>query len=224
MLALSLGNAYMNVPGLRDLDQAERWYQHSLDLRAEAQPGRPGQDPAGHWESSPMSGSWRPAPPSAAEPVLLGHLNAALAGYQQALDLFPADDAENLAGIHNQLGNIYDAAGDTRQALHHYQQSIEYQEARGDIYGAGLTRYNIALLLRDAGRPGDALHYARAALHDFERTGPGAAQEAADARELIARPRTGTAGKPPGRVATIRGRASPWPMAAGPARPGWVSR
>ena len=32
---LSLGNAYTDVPGLRDLDQAERWYQHSLDLKAE---------------------------------------------------------------------------------------------------------------------------------------------------------------------------------------------
>ena len=126
-------------------------------------------------------------PPAQPEPVLLGHLNAALAGYQQALDLLPADDAENLATIHNQLGLIYSEAGDTRRALHHYQQAITYKEARGDIYGAGQTRYNIALLLEDAGRPGDALQYARAALHDFERTGPGAAQDAADARELIAR-------------------------------------
>ena len=122
----------------------------------------------------------------AAEPVLLDHLNAALRGYHQALDLIPAGDAEDLAGIHSQLGNIYREAGDTRQALHHYQQSIAHEEARGNIYGAGQTRYNIALLLRSAGRPGDALHYARAALHDFERTGPGATQDAADARELIA--------------------------------------
>ena len=134
-----------------------------------------------------MSGSWRPAPPAQPEPVLLGHLNAALRGYQQALDLIPADDAENLAAIHNQLGIIYGQAGDTRQALHHYQQSIAHEEARGNTYGAGQTRYNIALLLEDAGRPGDALHYARAALHDYERTGPGAAQDAATARDLIAR-------------------------------------
>ena len=31
------------------------------------------------------------------------------------------------------------------------------------------------------------LHYARAALHDFERIGPGAARDAADARDLITR-------------------------------------
>jgi len=79
----------------------------------------------------------------------------------------------------------YSDAGDTRRALHHYQQSIKFKEARDDIYGAGRTRYNIALLLQAGGRPGDALLYARAALHDFERTGPGAAQDAADARDLI---------------------------------------
>jgi tetratricopeptide (TPR) repeat protein len=119
--------------------------------------------------------------------VLLGLLNEALAGYQQALDLFPADDAETRATVHNQLGNIYRDAGDTRRALHHYQQTIRLDEARGNTYGAGQTRFNVGLLLQDDGRPGDALLYARAALHDFERTGPGAAETATLARELIAR-------------------------------------
>ena len=45
-------------------------------------------------------------------------------------------------------------------------------EARGDTYGAGQTRYNIALLLSDAGRPGDALHYARAALTNYRQSDP----------------------------------------------------
>ena len=34
-LAGSLGNAYMHIPGLRDMGQAEHWYQHSLTHRAE---------------------------------------------------------------------------------------------------------------------------------------------------------------------------------------------
>ena len=121
------------------------------------------------------------------EPVLLAHLNTALDRYQQALALFPADDAEDLATAHNQLGVIYHEAGDTRQALRHYQQSIAHHEARGDTYGAGLTRYNIALLLKDAGRRADALLYARAALNDYEKVGPGAAQLAARTRDLITR-------------------------------------
>jgi hypothetical protein len=69
--------------------------------------------------------------------------------------------------------------------VHHYQRAIHHKEARGDTYSAGQTRYNVALLLDDAGRPGDALHYARAALTNFRQVGPGAAEEAARAQALI---------------------------------------
>ena len=126
------------------------------------------------------------------EAVLLGHLNAALHGYQQALDLCPADDAEDLSITYHQIGNVYSATGDTRRALHHYQQSLRFEEARGDIYGAGTTRFNIAKLLRGDGRPGDALLYARAALHDYERTGPGATRDAAEVRDFITHLEHGT--------------------------------
>jgi hypothetical protein len=78
-LAISLGNAYLEVPGLRDLDQAEHWYQRSLSLR-------PGSDQHGHVASVARLGAValqrfdgaRAA--GEAEPVLLDHLNAAL-GY-----------------------------------------------------------------------------------------------------------------------------------------------
>jgi len=35
-LAATLGNAYLEIPGVRDLGQAERWYQHSLTHRADS--------------------------------------------------------------------------------------------------------------------------------------------------------------------------------------------
>ena len=75
----------------------------------------------------------------------------------------------------NQLGVIYQAAGHTDQALVHYQRSIRHKEAREDSYAAGQTRYNVAKVLAQAGRFGDALHYARAALDSFRQAGPGAA-------------------------------------------------
>jgi tetratricopeptide (TPR) repeat protein len=184
-LATSLGNAYLDLPGLHDPDQAQHWHQHSLNLKPE-------DDGVGRGKSLGSLGRVaysRFLEARAArqpEPVLLGHLNDALDGYLQTLGLFPPDDAEDLAIAHHQIGIVYRQAGDTRRALHHYQQAIRFQEARGDIYGAGQARYNIALLLLDDGRPGDALHYARAALHDFQRTGPGAAQNTAKAQELIA--------------------------------------
>ena len=185
VLALSLGNAYTGVPDLRDLDQAEHWYQYSLDHRRAQD--RLGQAKSlGSLATIAYQRFMEARDAGEPEPVLLDHLNAARARYQQTLKLIPVGYPEDLAVTHTHLGNIYYQTGDTYQALHHYQQSIQYQEAQGSIYGAGQTRFNIALLLRNGGRPGDALHYARAALHDYERTGPGAAQDAARARDIIA--------------------------------------
>jgi hypothetical protein len=183
--AVNLGNAYLLVPALRDLDQAEHWYQHSLRLRPE-------DDQVGRASCYNQLGSLAlkrfedALAADEAEKILLEHLNAALHSYQQALDLFAASDHRSRAIAENQLGVIYRRAGDTRLALRHYQQSLYHEEARGNIYGAGQTRYNIALLLDDAGRTGDAVLYARAALDNFQRTGPGGASDAADAEQLIA--------------------------------------
>ncbi|HEY1346245.1 MAG TPA: tetratricopeptide repeat protein, partial [Streptosporangiaceae bacterium] len=182
----SLGNAYMTVPGLRDFDQAGHWLQRSLGLR-------PDSDRVGRATCHNQLGALAlrrfddARATGGPESVLLEHLNVALRHYRQALDLFPVGDHENRAVTENQLGVIYRRVGDTSQALRHYQQSIQHKETRGDIFGAGTTRYNIALLLDGAGRAGDALHYARAALDSFERAGPGAASDANDARQLIAR-------------------------------------
>lgn len=183
-LAGSLGNVYLTVPGLRDLGQAEHWFQYSLDHRTE-------HDRLGQAKSLLSLGSIAHErfmeARAARQPraVLLGHLNDALDGTLQALDLLPADDAGDLAVVHNQLGNIYSEVRDIRRALDHYQRSIKFKETRGDIYGAGETRFNIALLLHGGGRPRDALLYARAALYDYERAGPGAARRVARARDLI---------------------------------------
>jgi tetratricopeptide (TPR) repeat protein len=183
-LASGLGNTYTAVSSLRDLAKAERWHQRSLDLEPEENRIGRGQSFAAlalvAYERFVDARTARQG-----EQVLLKHLNAALHGFQQALNLFPADDLSDIAAAQIHLGNVYAQVGDIRQALYHYQQSIKLEEARGDIYSAGGSRYNMALLLRADGRPGDALLYARAALLDFERVGPGAAQDAADARDLI---------------------------------------
>jgi tetratricopeptide (TPR) repeat protein len=185
-LAISLGDAYKSVPGLRNLDHAEHWYSRSLRLRDNAnQLGRAlcfgslGNIAMERFKDASAAGQ--------PEPVLLDHLNAALRGYQQALDLTPDGDHHVHAIIENQLGNAYSRFGNTRQALRHYQQAIQHHEACGDTYGAGLTRDNIALLLDGDGRTGDALLYARAALGNFRQVGPGAADDVARAERLIAR-------------------------------------
>ncbi len=184
IIANNLGNAYEQVPGLVDLDQAERWYRHSLELRAE-------HDRFGRAHCLANLGDiaiqrFDDARENAAdEAELLGYLNAALHNHLQALDLRPADYLEGLAVSHNQIGAIYNRSGDTRQALYHYQKAIKHHEDRGHVYSAGQTRYNVALILARDGRPGDALHYARAALHDYQLTGPGAASGIAKSQRLI---------------------------------------
>jgi tetratricopeptide (TPR) repeat protein len=183
-VAISLGNTYLRVAGLRDLDQAEHWFQRSLSLR-------PGSDQLGQAASLAQLGAVAverfedALSVGDAEPMLLEHLNAALGYYEQALGLTPDGDHQRHAAIEHQLGTIQRRAGDTGQALRHYQQSLQHNEARGEIYEAGLNRYNIALTLSDDGRISDALHYARAALENFQEAGPGAADGVDGARQLI---------------------------------------
>jgi tetratricopeptide (TPR) repeat protein len=183
-LAGNLGNAYLTVTGLRDLDQAQHWHQRGLDLTPEHD--RLGRAAAHGQLASVAYQRFLAARDTGAEPATqLTHLNDALTGSRRALDLTPAEHHEYLATIHTQLGNIHDDAGDPAAALRHYQQSITHDETRGDTYGAGQTRYNIAALYAGQGRYGDALVYARAAHANYTNVGPGAASAAAEAQRLI---------------------------------------
>ena len=184
VVAFNLGHAYLAIPSLRDLDRAEHWYRRDLDLTDE-------RDRIGRARTTGQLGmvaQERFLDARAAgqpEPVLLGHLNAAVAAYRNALDLLPADAVPDRATVHHQLGVIYRNAGDYDTALTHYQQSIRLQEAAGDRYGAGQTRHAVAVLLAAAGRTGDALLYARAALADYAPYGAGATADIEQVQELI---------------------------------------
>ena len=186
LAAGGLGNAYLKVPGLRNLDQAENWFQHSLSLRLDRDRlGRArclcslGEVAMMRFDDALAAG--------AAEPVPREHITAAWRIYQEALDLSPADYYADRGLIEYQLGVVCARAGDAPQALRHFQQAILHKEASGDIYGAGQARENIAVLLQRAGRVNDAMLYARAALANFEQAGPGATANAGRTRQLIAR-------------------------------------
>jgi tetratricopeptide (TPR) repeat protein len=93
---------------------------------------------------------------------------------------------DDLAVTHNQLGEIYRMANDLDRALPHYREAIRYDEMQGNAFGAGGTRYNVALALGGAGRLVDALAYARAALRNYQSYGQRAADRVERARRLIA--------------------------------------
>jgi tetratricopeptide (TPR) repeat protein len=105
--------------------------------------------------------------------------------YHEALELYPEDAVNDRSVAHNQLGLVYDAAGDIDGALSHYRESIRYKESGGDIYGAAQTRLNVAVVLAQSGRFLDAREYARAAHDCFASFGTGAAADVQDARGLI---------------------------------------
>ncbi|MDQ5823114.1 MAG: CHAT domain-containing protein [Chloroflexota bacterium] len=186
--AFNLGHGYMGVPALRDLDEAERWYNRSLELHDE-------RDSLGRGTCYGQLGlvaydrfqEARDA--EQPEEELLRQLNDALGYYRQCLDLLPPGAMHEMAVTHNQLGNIFIAAGSDEyfgRALHHWQESIRYKEAQGNLYDAAVTQRNIAVALAIRGRFEDALLYAGAALRNYTDFGPGAAAEVQTTQELIA--------------------------------------
>jgi tetratricopeptide (TPR) repeat protein len=104
--AFNLGTAHMDIPAIRDLPQAERWYRRSLELRDERDRlgrgkclGQLGYVAFERFQEARSAG--RP------EAELVGHLNTAVGFYHQALDLLPDNAVNDLAVTHNQLGMIY---------------------------------------------------------------------------------------------------------------------
>lgn len=184
----NLGNAYLNQAGdmadFRDLDEAERWFRHSLSLRGESD--RVGRAAVISSLAGVAIERYQDAHAAGApEQVLLEYLNDALRGLNDALDL-TADDDHSARGLREgNLGGVYAFAGHTVQALRHYQRAISHHEARGNGYAAGEVRYNIAITLGNDGRIGEALQYARAALDNFRQLGPAADADAAATESLI---------------------------------------
>jgi tetratricopeptide (TPR) repeat protein len=183
-IASTIGTAYLAVPALRDLDQAQHWHQYSLNHTP--QHDRVGRAAShGQLAMVALERYYDACDADATEATLLEHLNTALAGYQQALALTPPHHAEYMATFHNQHGVIYAAVGDTTKALRHYQQSIKHEEDQDNTYGAGQARFSVALLLARDSRYDDALQYANAALTNYRAVGLGAIAEATRVETLI---------------------------------------
>ncbi len=182
--AFNLGNAYIGILALRDPAQAEQWYQRSLDLHDERDRlGRSkchnqlGQVSYERFNDARMA--------KAPNDELLKHINDAVRFCHQGLDLLPPNAVNDLASAHNNLGIIYKNGGDLDRALHHYNESIRYEEQQGNFYGSATARFNVALALMQANRLSDAREYAYAALRNYEQYGEATAKEQEMTRGLI---------------------------------------
>ncbi len=183
--AFNLGVACSDLAALHDFDAAERWLRRSLDLN-------PPGDALGRGKSLGQLGKVfllkfddaREKKRSTEECLRL--INDAEHHYRQALQLFPPTAIVEVGTVHNALGVIYRRVGDIDRALQHYQQDIRYSEQANDIFGAGQTRFNVALALTDAQRFDDARTYAKASLANFQSFGDRAAEYIEKAEQLLA--------------------------------------
>lgn len=180
----NLGQAFLRLPGLCDLDQAEDWHQKSLRLRVES-------DTLGISSTLAELGAialkrfQQAVAADQPEEKWLPHLDEAARLYQDALDRLPPDAASELAVLHNQLATIYQGMLDIESSLDHSRQAIREHESNGNLLGASQSRYNAAMTFLIADRRDDALEYAQAALRGFEGYGEKAAAEVEKTRQLI---------------------------------------
>ena len=191
----NLGHAYMTLPAIRELDAAEAAYQRSLDLRNAS-------DALGRSKCIKQIGMvhhnrFREAR-KRKEPAetLQQHAQAAEAHYLEALQLCPKDALTDLAPIHNQLGNLYVEVGLFDNAREHYELDAQYEEKAGNHFGAGQTRFNMALMYVQAAERKEqpsqqralllrALAYAEAALRDYQQYQGRAATEEAETQGIL---------------------------------------
>lgn len=101
----------MAIKSVRDLNEAERWYRRSLDMRNERD--RPGRGKCYNQLGALALERFKEAK-GFGEPdaTLHAHIGAALAAYHEAFKLIPEDEVNDCAVAHHMLGAAYTVAGD----------------------------------------------------------------------------------------------------------------
>jgi tetratricopeptide (TPR) repeat protein len=184
-VAYNLSRAFLEIPEVRDPDQAQLWCRRSLELQDE-------EDKLGRARTLTQLGyiayeRFHQARDSGAVVSSTSpDLWEARDVLEKALELLPSDKGYQSSVIHNELGMIYSEAEDLSKALMHYRESVRFAEVIGDRRGAGIARSNAAIALYREGRLEDALSYAESALHDYEMDSKSSPEDIGQTRELIA--------------------------------------
>jgi tetratricopeptide (TPR) repeat protein len=190
----NLGHAYKDIAGIRDLDAAEAAYRRSLEMCDE-------NDASGRSASVKQIGMvhherFREARRrgESAE-ILRGHWKTAQTSFLEGLQLCPNDALSDRGPLHNQLGNLYDDAGQLTLAREQYELAAQCFEKVGDRFLAGRVRINVAVMYRQATANSAPLakqknlqrarDYAEAALRDFQHYRGRAAEKEAKAQRIL---------------------------------------
>jgi tetratricopeptide (TPR) repeat protein len=182
--ALDLGNAYLSVPAIRDLDEAERWYQRSLDLRGET-------------DNVSKSMVWSALGRLARQRLLEARDNGeaidkhseyarqAISYWERALNLLPKHEMGHRAAVHQYLAHLLEDLGELDSAGGCHRESIRLHDERGDVFSAAVGRTQLAANLLRSERYDEALDWARAALDAFQGMRPAPMQQIQDTQALI---------------------------------------
>ena len=184
-VALRLGNAYLKFGQSEDLDKAEYWYGQMLSSLKEgdrqARSMAAGQLGLVALRRFDLARSNNEAPG-----VLEQNWRTAEARLQEDLRLAPPDAVEHLAVTNLNLGVLYSKLSGAIEAVMHYnQQALRLFERASRPLESAAVRVNTAEALRNAGRPREALDWARAGLRSYESAGPSAAGLARRVADLV---------------------------------------
>ncbi|MEH2377674.1 MAG: tetratricopeptide repeat protein [Nostoc sp.] len=99
----------------------------------------------------------------------LGEVEQALNYYQQALNLCPAEDEQELASIYYYLGMLKANKGEVNEAMALSNQSLEIFERIEDAQGKAATLHQLGMIYADKGEVDEAMALSNQSLEIFER-------------------------------------------------------
>lgn len=183
--AFSIGQAYMLIGELYDLDKAELWLRKAIELGD----ARDSQRHAMRLHE--LGNVWyarfvrlRDSGETRIE-ILEDMAGKAARFAYEALELLPEAPTHQLMLIHHLLGNIWDDTGNIDRALKHYRQAILIGDTRGEWYDGALLCREVARCFFKADRLQDALEYANESLRKLQKVGPGARNAMITSQQLI---------------------------------------
>ncbi|MEH2011914.1 tetratricopeptide repeat protein [Nostoc sp.] len=101
----------------------------------------------------------------------IGEVDQALNYYQQALNLCPAEDEQELASIYHYFGMLKYYKGEVDEAIAHYNQSLEITERIGDVQTKAATLHQLGIIYANKGEVDQAIALYKQSLEINERIG-----------------------------------------------------
>ncbi|MDZ8186019.1 MAG: tetratricopeptide repeat protein [Nostoc sp. ChiSLP02] len=101
----------------------------------------------------------------------MGEVDRALNYYQQALNLCPAEDEQELASIYHHFGMLKADKGEMDEAIALYDQSLELWERIGDVQGKAATLQELGRIYANKGEVDEAIALYDQSLELWERIG-----------------------------------------------------